>query len=1062
MHNRYMGFLITLALCGCGSAASGAAGQLSADVGAASCPPSGTAPCDDGNACTTGDTCVQGVCKGGAALDCPAGTNACINVGCNPKSGCTQVANDAKCDDGNACTVGEACTKGVCAAGSKLECSDDNPCTDDLCLQASGCVHAVNKASCDDGKDCTSADVCVSGACVGGTPVLCDDTNDCTDDFCAQGAGCVHAAIAAPCDDGDACTAGDACVDKVCKGAQPVDCSDGTPCTTDGCASTKGCLHGPAAGACEDGNACTSADQCAGGACVGGAATDCNDLEACTIDVCDAAKGCQHVSTTAPCDDGDACTAGDTCVAKACKGAVKDCGDGTTCTSDGCDSATGCLHSAVPGECEDGNACTAGDQCAGGVCVGGAAVNCDDQKGCTEDSCAAVGGCQHLATTAPCEDGDACTVGDACAGGACAAGAAADCGDGDPCTTDACAPPTGCTHTDNSASCQDGDACTTGDTCKDGTCIGGAAPDCNDKALCTDDSCDKKLGCVHKNNAAQCDDGDACTLADACTEGSCKGGTALDCADTNPCTTDLCDKKLGCLYGLNTDPCAFEDACGLDAKCSSGLCIFSAWKACDDNNVCSDDGCITGQCWHSANASLCDDGNPCSVEDKCNNQACTLSQPKSCDDKDACTVDSCDGTSGACVHTPFTNQCDDNNVCTDDSCVPASGCQHAANTAACDLDASKCTVDVCAQKACKAGPPLPCADGNECTDDACEAKTGCTFTNNFKQCGYEVIGGCDNTWRKALCGGGTCTWQDWCDDGSYCTTDSQTSVYDWTCESDISACSNVPKPALTPCGVPNVCNETGVCVGPWDLGMGYVAPGPAAIGCKPGQTCTADAMPAHIATLSGYLIDVKEVTVADYKACVSAGACTVTAALPDCDYAEVGADNWPINCVNWSQADKFCTWKQGKRLPSEAEWEKAARGGCELNPGADCIASTRLYPWGNATPSCDLTSMGIPTDACGVGHPLPGGSKPGDLSPYGAFDMGGNLMEWTADWYSATYYEISPSTDPAGPATGTDHPVRGGQLWGADTAFYASNVRKHSVPTKANFFTGLRCARSYP
>jgi len=104
-----------------------------------------------------------------------------------------------------------------------------------------------------------------------------------------------------------------------------------------------------------------------------------------------------------------------------------------------------------------------------------------------------------------------------------------DCDDGNECTTDGCDRSQGCWHTSNSLSCDDGDACTMGDTCADGACVGGRARDCDDGNECTTDSCDRAWGCMHSPNSLPCDDGDACTVGDTCTDGACVGAVP-------PCT----------------------------------------------------------------------------------------------------------------------------------------------------------------------------------------------------------------------------------------------------------------------------------------------------------------------------------------------------------------------------------------------------------------------------------------------------------------------------------------------------------------------------------------------
>lgn len=230
------------------------------------------------------------------------------------------------------------------------------------------------------------------------------------------------------------------------------------------------------------------------------------------------------------------------------------------------------------------------------------------------------------------------------------------------------------------------------------------------------------------------------------------------------------------------------------------------------------------------------------------------------------------------------------------------------------------------------------------------------------------------------------------------------------------------------------------------LEHGYVERGamievPAAefyMGSEQGAT---DERPVHRVVVSTFWIDKYEVTAAAYQACVDAGACAAAGRFAGCNGGRADRTNHPINCVNWSQARDYCAWAD-KRLPTEGEWEKAARG-----------LDGRRFPWGNEIPGRDLMNYGNI-----VGDTTPVGSYPDGVSYYGVHDMGGNVHEWTADYYASDYYAVSPAQDPTGPATGTLRVVRGAS-WkvGVPLEALTATVRQAFLPTTVDNTAGLRC-----
>src|SRR4029077_1560013 len=232
------------------------------------------------------------------------------------------------------------------------------------------------------------------------------------------------------------------------------------------------------------------------------------------------------------CDGAETCQAG-TCTA----GTPLNCNDNNVCTSDTCDPVAGCQHTAVTNgtSCSDGNVCNGVETCQAGACVAGTALNCNDNNVCTTDTCDPVAGCQHTPVTngTSCSDGNVCNGVETCQAGACAPGTALNCNDNNPCTSDTCDPVAGCQHTPvtNGTSCSDGNVCNGVETCQAGACAPGTALNCNDNNPCTSDACDPVAGCQHTpvTNGTSCSDGNLCNGAETCQAGACTPGTALNC-----------------------------------------------------------------------------------------------------------------------------------------------------------------------------------------------------------------------------------------------------------------------------------------------------------------------------------------------------------------------------------------------------------------------------------------------------------------------------------------------------------------------------------------------------
>jgi formylglycine-generating enzyme required for sulfatase activity len=199
-----------------------------------------------------------------------------------------------------------------------------------------------------------------------------------------------------------------------------------------------------------------------------------------------------------------------------------------------------------------------------------------------------------------------------------------------------------------------------------------------------------------------------------------------------------------------------------------------------------------------------------------------------------------------------------------------------------------------------------------------------------------------------------------------------------------------------------------------------------------------DTHPMRELSVADFRIDRLEVSVTAYDACVAAGACGARA----CDDGSTAgtAGDRPATCVSWDDATAYCAWAGG-RLPTEAEWEKTARG-----------TDGRKYPWGNDEPTCERASY----SECGKTGTDAVGAHPSGASPFGAEDLAGNAAEWVADWYSTNYYPAAASADPAGPAAGEERVVRGGSFR-TGGRLLMTGYRSSAKPSERRVDLGFRC-----
>ena len=493
-------------------------------------------------------------------------------------------------------------------------CDDGDPCTIDTCPPGGGtCAHTLQLGCFNAAAPCTTSADCKgslklcnapAGKCVG-----CVLSADCGPGLLCQNGGCVPAVACASDKDckptAQVCSKADgACVD--CNGSD--DCPAGLSCVTHKCVKMQGC---------KSSKECADVCNLALGVCTQcQTSADCASSQLCNVTGTCAAKACltgaciglkffpclatgAGYGLAVDCDDGSACTTGETCMATGCKaGSAVVCDDGKPCTDDSCALASGCTHKFNAAACSDGNACTQADVCKSGACIG-SAISCDDNNVCTSDVCQA-GNCVSTPTDSPCDDGTACTVGDKCGGAKCLPGVATVCDDGNSCTTDTCDASKGC----QVATTADKTPCGKLLWCKSGICV--AVPLCGN-------------GKLEPENGEACDDGNVVS-GDGC-DAKCKVEPPPAAAGTLVISEVMVDPRVVPdvngewieVYNPTKVPIdmtgwsitsflADGNPAGsalIKASCGNGF--VEASENCDDGNKTSGDGCsevcqVEGQC----------------------------------------------------------------------------------------------------------------------------------------------------------------------------------------------------------------------------------------------------------------------------------------------------------------------------------------------------------------------------------------------------------------------------------------------------------------------------------
>ena len=214
-----------------------------------------------------------------------------------------------------------------------------------------------------------------------------------------------------------------------------------------------------------------------------------------------------------------------------------------------------------------------------------------------------------------------------------------------------------------------------------------------------------------------------------------------------------------------------------------------------------------------------------------------------------------------------------------------------------------------------------------------------------------------------------------------------------------------------------------------------------------------DEKPVHTVDLDAYWIDKYEVSNAQYALCVADGDCTkpefTSSFTRSSYYGNPEYDNYPVIYVSWHQAQAYCQWAGGD-LPTEAQWEKAARG-----------TDGRTYPWGNESPTCQLANYDSGNNNYCVGDTSPVTNYEKGASPYKALNMAGNVWEWVGDRYASDYYSNSPAENPTGSTSGSFRVIRGGSWYNLNWGIRAA-IRSDDDPTSTLSYIGFRCALPQP
>ena len=914
---------------------------------------------------------------------CVVGFDDCDN---EPENGCeVWLAQDSEhCGDcPTVCGFGQFCTGGECVCPDGLEsCSES-------------CVNLqTDWANCGEcGVVCNFGEVCTGGSCKCGEGEGCGEEESC----CGNPPVCVS-------EDAPICT----CGTVACMAAQLccfVEVEEGD--FHDTCISVD---HDPLhCGSCDV--QCGIGQVCINSTCecqpgfldCEGSGNSCSTNPDSDVEHC---GECSHA-----CEPGEVCSQSECQLI--CQGGFEDCGG--SCINLQTD-RTHC------GEC--GNACEVGMVCASGECV----LSCQDGL----DDCS--GNCVNLQSDRThCGDcGNVCDTGNVCSLGECeliCQEGLENCGDN-------------CVNVQTARiHCGEcGEICESGEVCSSGECVLLCSPGLN--------NCDGN--CVNLqtnlNYCGACND--TCNPGMVCSSGEC----AHNCQEG---FTD-CERSCVNLQRDRTHCGGCESACENGNVCSLGECVVSCHTSlsdCGGNCVnLQSDRTHCGDC-----GNVCDTGNVCSLGE------CELSCQ---DDLSDCGGDCVDVVSDRHYCGHCNNPCSSSEECVDGECVvwcpeDLTGCS--GNCVNLQTDRSNCRVcgnvcssgEVCAEGVCE----LICHDGLDNCNNWCV-----NLQSDLANCG-ECGAGCGS---GQVCVEGECQ--------LFCSEAQE------VCD---NSCVNIQNDR-THCGVcGNQCGDFQICLDAQCTShrtdCGHIGGG-----CDYGETCSDDhlcclndrcysptmsitggsfwmgcneedctnitqALPYHEVDVPEFEIDLTEVTLGQYRACVEDNEnCSEpstkdpsTVGLEYCNWGTDDREEHPVNCIDWYQARNYCDWT-GKRLCSESEWEKAARG-----------TDGRIYPWGDDVPDCNrAVNSGCPGDTYPVGF------RPAGV--YGLYDMAGNVWEWLEDdWHDS--YDDDDVPDDGTPWIDSPRAFERVKHGGAFTSlgrYLRSFFRNSNEPDFVYNYMGVRCCRS--